>query len=469
MADIRLFQNASLSSPGDADIVFTAQSGSTPQWIESQSTFGQILNTAFSTNSLGANIATTGSHAVNIGTGSYSGTISLGNSSSTFTCLGTCNINNSGSANTSINMTSGTLTVGTTNLFAGNGGNVSILNGSSNGGNFSVLANVNGTNLITFGNDTGPTLFNTHGTININTSGSSAVNIGTGSYSGQLNINNTSNTKPTNINGDYSIVTGTINGGSSYIAYDTVTSTTHYTTGTMSLSGTTLTGVGTSFSSTMVGGLIVFASGNYAIISKVASNTSLTIYTTTGGASEPSQTTNIYYGSSVTLATGNINAFCGSSSFFLPNSATSLNISLGNNTINLDLSALSSNLANDYQFPDLKGGVAFLATSTRATVTQTSTISTGVTLTGTSGIITTVSLTTAASTTAGTFTITDTLYTSAIQVIQVSTEYGSSTTGTPYAFVSSTTPGSNTFNITVRNIDTSAAFNGTLKIHVLIS
>lgn len=44
MPDIRLYQNAALSSPVDADIIFTAQSGSSPQWIESKTTMSQLAS-----------------------------------------------------------------------------------------------------------------------------------------------------------------------------------------------------------------------------------------------------------------------------------------------------------------------------------------------------------------------------------------------------------------------------------------
>lgn len=41
MPDIRLYQNTALSSPVDADIIFTGNSTSNPQWIESKTTFAQ--------------------------------------------------------------------------------------------------------------------------------------------------------------------------------------------------------------------------------------------------------------------------------------------------------------------------------------------------------------------------------------------------------------------------------------------
>ncbi len=44
MPQIRLFENAILSSPVDADILFTANSTSTPLWEETQTTFSQVAS-----------------------------------------------------------------------------------------------------------------------------------------------------------------------------------------------------------------------------------------------------------------------------------------------------------------------------------------------------------------------------------------------------------------------------------------
>lgn len=44
MPDIRLYQNASLSSPVDADIIFSANSQSSPQWIETKTTMSQLAS-----------------------------------------------------------------------------------------------------------------------------------------------------------------------------------------------------------------------------------------------------------------------------------------------------------------------------------------------------------------------------------------------------------------------------------------
>jgi hypothetical protein len=120
-----------------------------------------------------------------------------------------------------------------------------------------------------------------------------------------------------------------------------------------------------------------------------------------------------------------------------------------------------------YTIPDALAN-SNMVLSSQSSVTQLTSISTGVTITGPTGNITTVSLSTVASTTAGTFTVTNTFYTSSSQVINVQASYGGATTGTPYAFVSAINSGSNTFNITVRNIDTSAALNGTLIISMII-
>lgn len=121
-----------------------------------------------------------------------------------------------------------------------------------------------------------------------------------------------------------------------------------------------------------------------------------------------------------------------------------------------------SNIAIPY--PGLET-LVYTALSSQSAVTQASSISTGVSITGPSGIITTVSLTTAASTTAGSFVVTNPFYKSTAQVISLTASYGGATTGSPHVFISAINAGSNTFTITVMNVDTAAAFNGTLKIY----
>lgn len=139
------------------------------------------------------------------GAGSFAGLLTA---NAGLTVVGATNINNTGTANTAINTVGGTLTIGATSTFLGNGGSVAILGGASNSGNFSVLTSVSGTNSMTFGNDTGPTTFNTHGTININTSGSSAINIGTGTYTGPVTVGGNSINITANSTGDIAIGNG---------------------------------------------------------------------------------------------------------------------------------------------------------------------------------------------------------------------------------------------------------------------
>jgi len=110
---------------------------------------------------------------------------------------------------------------------------------------------------------------------------------------------------------------------------------------------------------------------------------------------------------------------------------------------------------------------ATLVTSTRLTPTQTISKTTGVPVDGSTGTITTVSLNDAAGTSFA-FIVTNVFYKSAAQVIQLTASTAG--TGTPYAWVSATVPGSNTFTITVANINgAAAAFNNTVQIYFSIN
>jgi hypothetical protein len=93
--------------------------------------------------------------------------------------------------------------------------------------------------------------------------------------------------------------------------------------------------------------------------------------------------------------------------------------------------------------------------------TKTATAASGAaTLNKSAGVITTESLSTAAGS-SYTLTLTNSQIAAADQVF-ASVAYGSSTTGTPA--VTRITPGAGSAVILVRNIDASAALNGTLKI-----
>lgn len=66
-------------------------------------------------------------------------------------------------------------------------------------------------------------------------------------------------------------MTGTISNGSNNIGLNTTT----YLTGTVSQSGTTITGVGTTFTTSMIGGLLTYANGTTVSITNFTSSTSL--------------------------------------------------------------------------------------------------------------------------------------------------------------------------------------------------
>lgn len=126
---------------------------------------------------------------------------------------------------------------------------------------------------------------------------------------------------------------------------------TNYQTGTMSLSGTTLTGVGTAFTSAMIGQMVVFDDGNYGIIGSVTSGTIAHLISATT-TSEPSQTTYItaspyvfLYNSATTTESGNFR-------FFLQNNILALFAANGGNA-NISTGLLASGGGGTYQLPDL--------------------------------------------------------------------------------------------------------------------
>lgn len=367
-----------------------------------------------------------GSSAMNIGTGSYSGTLTLGNASATINNLGTFNINNTGSDNTNINTVGGTLTIGGGSTFVSNAGNVSLLSTAAPGGNFSLLASTSSTNTMTFGNDTGPTVFNTHGTININTSGSSAVNIGTNSYSGTMTVGNSS---------------ATLQVGSTITSPSATNLSITCATGQSVVVGPSVTV------------LINTTGGNVNIGGN--SGTGLILLGNPGGPStlKISGTVEAVSAGGTTLGTA-VLPFGG---LILGNAATNV----------YTISPATAAAARTYTIIDAKAAANF-ALSSRSTISQTTSITTGVTITGPTGTITTVSLSTGTSTVAGAFVVTNTFYSSSSQVITATASYGGATTGMPYVFVSATAPGSNTFTLTVANISTGSALNGTLNIYFTI-
>jgi hypothetical protein len=76
-----------------------------------------------------------------------------------------------------------------------------------------------------------------------------------------------------------------------------------YNMGNASQSGTTITGIGTTFSASMVGGLLLFATGEIAFISSFISTTLLTSYKNQTVASS---TYSLYYGGTQVGSSGNI-------------------------------------------------------------------------------------------------------------------------------------------------------------------
>jgi hypothetical protein len=106
-------------------------------------------------------------------------------------------------------------------------------------------------------------------------------------------------------------------------------------------------------------------------------------------------------------------------------------------------------------------GNAVFGTIRLDTGTKTATATAGAaTLNKSAGVITSESVTTAAGA-SYTLTLTNSTIAAADQVF-ASIAFGTSTTGTPV--ISRVTPGAGSVVIIVRNVDASAAFNGTLKV-----
>lgn len=246
------------------------------------------------------------------------------------------------------------------------------------------------------------------------------------------------------------------------------------TTGTMSASGTALTGSGSQFTTVNPGAIIIFNDGTYGVVKRVISDTSITLFESVGTKS--SQPTNIVYnafsivyengGAFISLGESDANIFVGDPSFTL-NTGTITIRSLPTSSfkMNINPSDVAANV--NYTIPDIKDNGKFFVSSQHG-VTQITSITTGVTLPSSSGNITTVSSTIASQATAA-FTVTAPFYTSANQVVHATISNGTNTGGAPQVWVSALTPGSNTFVINLFNSTTAAnAFNGTLKIQVSI-
>lgn len=138
-----------------------------------------ILTGTYNTNPI--NLQTSGSNAVNIGTGTYSGTMTLGNASSSLAVAGSFLPVTAGSTNIgSATKPFGNIVIGTSNV-----SNLTISPDSQAAARTYTIRDAGGnSDLVT-------STYN-FGAMNFQTSGSNAVNIGTGSYSGTVTLGNAS-------------------------------------------------------------------------------------------------------------------------------------------------------------------------------------------------------------------------------------------------------------------------------------
>lgn len=104
---------------------------------------------------------------------------------------------------------------------------------------------------------------------------------------------------------------------------------------------------------------------------------------------------------------------------------------------------------------------AKFVTLSKGVVTQASAITNAVTLNMPAGDVITVSLSTALSTTAGTFTVNNN-YVKADSIVLANIIDYTGTTGFPAIFIDDVVLGS--FKVTVRNLDTVSALNGTITV-----
>jgi Trk K+ transport system NAD-binding subunit len=140
-----------------------------------------------------------------------------------------------------------------------------------------------------------------------------------------------------------------------------------YSTGTVSQSGNTVSGVGTTFTSSMVGGLVVYASGQEAFITAFISATQLTVAQSLTIAS-----TNyiLYYGGFQTDVSGSTSLGVVYNSKFIDSSTTITNIglnkfagfTLSSATINTTTTLGFQQTANrSINFQDASGTLAFIS------------------------------------------------------------------------------------------------------------
>lgn len=290
--------------------------------------------------------------------------------------------------------------------------------------------------------------------------------------------------------------THTVDSGSSQQAYSVTPLTqivpyakSSYYTGTASHSGTTVTGTGTTFTSSMVGGLICYPSGKVSVIDGFTSTTSLT---TLDSFTEADGSYTIYYGgfqtdingyiSGNTLrlqnTTDQIKLGTGSAittlSAVAPSSKQTLTlIDSGSSTANIILSQGTQTLSGKYTFNSTGSDALNLGRAT-GSISFNPGVSTGtVTANGNSGVIsvTTITSVVVPSTSTGYFTVNNSVVSSNSVVVISISDYSALVTPTSLsAYVSNITSGS--FRVSFYYIGpvlTNLPTGSTWKVHFIVA
>lgn len=148
-------------------------------------------------------------------------------------------------------------------------------------------------------------------------------------------------------------------------------------------------------------------------------------------------------------AVGIIGATNSSGLSFIPNAGSGFNWLL--------FAPALPSIRNSWSLDDIKTATGFVVASSRASVTQVTSINTNVTCNGSTGIITTVSSTLGPASSTG-FSLINSYFTSAAQVITFTMQYpATGTAGVPYVSIASVVAGSNQINITLSNLHASQA------------
>jgi hypothetical protein len=239
-----------------------------------------------------------------------------------------------------------------------------------------------------------------------------------------------------------------------------------YFDGTATRSGNTVTGVGTTFTSAMIGGLIVFSSANGSFITGVTSGTSLT--TKDSGTETGTGNYIIYYGgfqvdyngdtvtnnlqlqgSSNQLTLGAPSGNTTTLTAAVPSSSQVLTIpDSGKTTANVILSQGTQTLSGNYTLNSTSSNALNLGRGTVALSWDPST-SPGVTCNGISGIVSVTTKTTAITPgNAGSFVINNSVVSStSVVTVHMSDWNLGGNSRTPLYYVSNVSSGSFTFNI----------------------